>query len=373
MASLTPFSWSLKSSSYWLDVGAQSPGSEVVTDIVKCILLSMFTAILAGKSVAILKLLCQRRSQGGKRDAGVYAITSLLLSALFIIGTILYCTKFLLALKKAMCAMATWDPAQTGADQISDWIKCNGVLQNHYLHDTVDNVLGLVFALNAQIILSIVNSVFVYRVRKVFSDMWMVYVPVAALYVLWVVISFVEIYSTLRLDWSVPDYPRLFQLTTKELLHFLVALSFIFNLLVTVAIATRRFLRLRGKSTIPEGASFSLDSNKSLGYNKAMILLVDAALPVTLCSFAIVIAYSRAVSTYSAAASRFQGIFTIFWLVFNAMAPHLIAIHNLRAEAKEFAKKTETFLVEKLRDSSLNMDVVAVKTLAYSKDEPAPV
>ncbi|RXW15487.1 hypothetical protein EST38_g10367 [Candolleomyces aberdarensis] len=370
MASLTPFFWSLKSSSYWLDARAQSPGSGAATDIVKCILLSMFAVVLAGKSVAILKLLRQRRSQGGNRDAGVYAITSLLLTALFVIGTILYCTKFLLALKKAMCAMGTWDQAPMSIG----WIKCGGVIRNSYLHDTVDNVLGLVFALNAQIILSIVNGIFVYRVRKVFSDMWMVYVPVAALYVLWVVISFVEIYSTLKFDWSVPDHPRLFHLTTNELLHSLVALSFIFNLLVTVAIATRRFLQLRGKSTIPDGASFSLDNNKRPGYNKAMILLVDAALPVTLCSFVIVIAYSRAVrSPYSATASRVQGMFAIFWLVFNAMAPHLIAIHNLRAEAKEFAKKAEIFAVEKLRDSSLDMDVVAVKTLAYSKDEPAPV
>ncbi|KAJ2927382.1 hypothetical protein H1R20_g9712, partial [Candolleomyces eurysporus] len=371
MASLTPFFWSHKSGSYWLasHVG-ESLGSEAVIDIVKCILLSMSTVVLAGTSVAILKLLRQRRPQGGNRDAGVYAVTSLVLSALFVIGTILYCTKFLLALKKAMCAMSNWDQPS-----LSDkWMKCNGFVRNDFLQDTVDNVLGLTFALNAQIILSIVNGIFVYRVRKVFSDMWMVYVPVAALYVLWVVISFVEIYSTLGLDWSVPGHPRLFQLTINELLHLLIALSFIFNLLVTVAIATRRFLKLRGKSTIPEGASFSLDSNKRLGYNEAMILLVDAALPVTLCSFVIVIAYSRAVRLpYSATAPRVQGIFAIFWLVFNAMAPHLIAIHNLRAEAKEFAKKAEILGVEKLRDSSLDMDVVAVKTLAYSKDEPAPV
>ena len=34
--------------------------------------------------------------------------------------------------------------------------------------------------------------------------------------------------------------------------------------------------------------------------------------------------------------------------------------------------KAEMVVVDKLRDSSLDMDVVAVKTLSYSKAEPAP-
>ncbi|KAJ2927384.1 hypothetical protein H1R20_g9714, partial [Candolleomyces eurysporus] len=368
-----PSLWSLGTSSYWSDVyNTGGPGTGIVTDIVKCILLSMSTVVLAGKSAAILKLLRKRRSRGGKRDAGVYAVTSLLLSALFAIGAILYCTKLLLALKKAICTMATYD-AETGVVKNSEWVKCRGIIENGYLHDTVNDVLGLAFALNAQIILSIVNGIFVYRVRKVFSDMWMVYVPVAALYVLWVVISFVEIYPVLRFDWNVPVHPRLFQLTLNGLKHFLVALSFIFNLLVTVAIATRRFLQLYGKSTVPEGGSFLLDNDKRPGYNKVKILLVDAALPVTLCSLVVVIAYARTELTYSLTAFRVQGMFAIFWLVFSAMAPHLIAIHNLRAEAKEFARKAEVVVIDKLRDSSLDMDAVAIKTLAYSKDETSPV
>ena len=53
----------------------------------------------------------------------------------------------------------------------------------------------------------------------------------------------------------------------------------------------------------------------------------------------------------------------------KAMAPHLIAIHNLRAEAREFMRKAETVVVDKFRHSSLDMDAVAVSTLTYSKDE----
>ncbi|RXW11472.1 hypothetical protein EST38_g14383, partial [Candolleomyces aberdarensis] len=187
--------------------------------------------------------------------------------------------------------MATYN-AETGVHKDSEWLKCRGLIENGYLRDKVDNVLGLVFALNTQIILCIVNGIFVYRVRKVFSDMWMVYVPFTALYVLWVVISFIEMYPVLRFDWNVPMHPRLFQLTLNELQHFLVALSFIFNLLVTVAIATRGLLQLHGKSTVPEGGDFPVDKHKTPGYNMAKILLVDAALPVTLCSCVIVIAYS---------------------------------------------------------------------------------
>ncbi|KAJ2936195.1 hypothetical protein H1R20_g900, partial [Candolleomyces eurysporus] len=202
--------------------------------------------------------------------------------------------------------------------------------------------------------------------------MWMVYAPFGALYVLWVVISFVEVYTILTYDWRVPDYPLLFQLTFHELKHLVFALSFVINLLATIAIATRRFLQLHGKSTVPEGGKFYLDKDRRQGYNEAKILLVDAALPVTLCSFGLVIAYSRFVLDYTNTAVNIQGIFAILWLVFSAMAPHLIAIHNLRAEAREFARKAEMVVSDKLRDSSLDMDVVAVKTLAYSQDEPTP-
>ncbi|KAJ2933697.1 hypothetical protein H1R20_g3467, partial [Candolleomyces eurysporus] len=351
--------------------------------MVRCILLSMFTVVLAVKSATILKLLRRRHSQGDKRSPGVYAVISLVVFALFVIGTILYCTKVLLALKEAMCAVATWDLRNDV--QSFDWVKCRGVIRNGYIHDEVDKVLRTIFALNAQVILSIVNVILVrffriplrngigltngqvFRVCKVFSDRWMVYVPLKALYVLWVVTSFVEMYTILRFDWNVPVHPRLFQLTFNELMHLSFALSFIFNLLVTVSIATRRFLQLHGKSTVPEGGNFPLDDDKRTGCNKAKILLVDAALPVTLCSLAMVIAYSR--QYYSNTAFYYQGVFAILWLAFSAMAPHLIAIHHLRAEAKEFARKAETAIVEKFRDSSLDTDIVAVKTLAYSQEK----
>ncbi|RXW15486.1 hypothetical protein EST38_g10368 [Candolleomyces aberdarensis] len=385
MAALTPSFWSFQTHSYFQDIYSQSPGSSIVIDMVRCILLSTFTVVLAVKSATILKLLRRRRSQG-ERSAGVYAVISLVLFALFAIGTILYCTKVLLALKEAMCAVATWDIRGDGV-QSFDWIKCRGVIRNGFIHDQVDKVLSLIFALNAQVILSIVNGILVrhfrpphcngigltneqvLRVRKVFSDIWMVYVPVKALYDLWVVISFVEMYTILRFDWDVPVHPRLFKLTFNELMHLSFALSFIFNLLVTVLIATRRFLQLHGKSTVPEGGSFPLDNDKRPGYNKAKILLVDAALPVTLCSLVMVIAYSRTVLNYTNTALYIQAVFAILWLVFSVMAPHLIAIHHLRAEVKEFARKAETAISEKLRDSLLDTDAVAVKTLAYSQGE----
>ncbi|KAJ2923573.1 hypothetical protein H1R20_g13525, partial [Candolleomyces eurysporus] len=391
MAALTAAFWSLETHSYWLEFYSQSFPSGVIADIVKCIILSVSTTVLAGKSVSILKLLRQRRTQVAKGGAnGIYAVTSLVLFALFVIGTILYCTKVLLSLKEVMCAVATWD-TEKGDVKTLDWIKCRGVIRNGYIHDTVDKILRLVFAVNAQIVLSIVNGILVYRVRNVFSDMWMVYVPFGALYVLWVVISFVEVYTILTYDWRAPDYPLLFQLTFHELKHLVFALSFVINLLATIAIATRRFLELHGKSTVPEGGKFPLDKDKRQGYNEAKILLVDAALPVTLCSFGLVIAYSRSVLDYTNTAVNIQGIFAILWLVFSVrallsgfleflltlfaikvMAPHLIAIHNLRAEAREFARKAEMVVRDKLRDSSLDMDIVAVKTLAYSQDEPAP-
>ncbi|KAJ2927381.1 hypothetical protein H1R20_g9711, partial [Candolleomyces eurysporus] len=344
MSALTPSFWSFDTHSYFLSVHSQSPGSEIVVDMVRCILLSTFTVVLAVKSATILKLLGRRRSQGDKRSPGVYAVISLVLFALFVIGTILYCTKVLLALKEAMCAVATWD-TQGDVVQSSGWIKCRGVIRNGYIHDKVDKVLRTIFALNAQVILSIVNGILVFRVYKVFSDMWMVYAPVIALYVLWVVISFVEMYTILRFDWDVPVHPRLFRLTFNELMHLSFALSFIFNLLVTVSIATRRFLQLHGKSTVPEGGSFPLDNDKRPGYNKRQILLVDAALPVTLCCLVMVIAYSRVVISYTNTAFHFEGVFAILWLVFSVMAPHLIAIRHLRAEAKGFARKAETAIV----------------------------
>jgi hypothetical protein len=55
----------------------------------------------------------------------------------------------------------------------------------------------------------------------------------------------------------------------------------------------------------------------------------------------------------------------------KAMAPVLIAIHNLRAEAK--ARKAETEVIDKFKHSSLDMDAVAISTLTYSKDEPNPL
>jgi hypothetical protein len=122
--------------------------------------LAQFQGVLACKSVTILKLLRKRRSQGEKRGVGVYAFASLILSTLFVIGTILYCTKVLLSLRQAMCAVATWD-TERGRVKTSALMKCRAVIRNGYIHDTVDKVLRLVFALNAQIILSIVNGVLV--------------------------------------------------------------------------------------------------------------------------------------------------------------------------------------------------------------------
>lgn len=129
-------------------------------------------------------------------------------------------------------------------------------------------------------------------------------------------ISFVEIYTILRFDWDVPVYPRFFQLTFNELMHLCYALSFTLNFLITVTIATRRFLAMRGRwlsNGGPEaGTSFPLDNKKSPGYNKATILLVDAALPPTLCSFAILVAYF---TPYSGL--RIQGVFAVLWLTFS--------------------------------------------------------
>jgi hypothetical protein len=127
-------------------------------------------------------------------------------------------------------------------------------------------------------------------------------------------------YTILRFDWLVPVHPRLFQLTFNELKHFSFALSFIFNLLVTVAIATRRFLQLHGKSTVPAGGSFPLDNGKKPGHNKVNILLVDAALPATLCSLVVVVAYSQTVVNYSDTAVRVQGVFAVLWLLFSVRA-----------------------------------------------------
>ena len=43
MSALTYAFWSLPTYSYWLDIQSESPGSLVVADLVKCILLSMST------------------------------------------------------------------------------------------------------------------------------------------------------------------------------------------------------------------------------------------------------------------------------------------------------------------------------------------
>jgi hypothetical protein len=61
-----------------------------------------------------------------------------------------------------MCAVATWD-TQKGVVQNFDWMKCSVVIENGAIRDTVDKVLRLVFGLNAQIILSIVNGILVCR------------------------------------------------------------------------------------------------------------------------------------------------------------------------------------------------------------------
>jgi hypothetical protein len=88
------------------------------------------------------------------------------LLAHFVVGTILYCTNVLLALQKAMCAVAIWNP-RTGVVNTFDWMKCSVVIENGAIRDPVDRVLRLVFALNAQIILSIVNGILV---RRSFHD-----------------------------------------------------------------------------------------------------------------------------------------------------------------------------------------------------------
>ncbi|KAJ2918070.1 hypothetical protein MD484_g2332, partial [Candolleomyces efflorescens] len=367
MSALTYAFWSLPTHSYWQSIQDRIPGYWVVNDLLKCLLLCVSTVILVGKSATIYKLLQQRRSQGEKKSSSVYAVVSLVLLAHFVFGTIVYCTNFIRALQKAMCAVASWD-RETATVNNFDWMECSVVIENGAIHDSVDNTLRLIFALNAQIILSIVNGVLVYRVREVYSDKWMVYVAMKVLYVLWIVISFIEMYTLLRFDWLVPVNPRLFQLTFNELKHFSFALSFAFNLFVTVAIATRRFLQMNGKSTIPEGGSFPLDSSKKPGLNKAIVLLVDAALPATLCSFVVLVAYGGSVANYTEAAYRVQGVSAVLWLLFSVMAPVLIAIHNLRAEANEFARKAETVVIDKSRNSSLDMDAVAISSLTYSKE-----
>ena len=198
-------------------------------------------------------------------------------------------------------------------------------------------------------------------------------------------------YTLLRFDWLVPVHPRLFQLTFSELEHLSFALSFIFNLSVTVAIATRRFLHIHGKSTIPEGGNFPLNSCKKPGLTAAIVLLVDAALPATLCSFVVLVAYAQIVAGHTEHAYRVRGVFAVLWLLFSvgfsflrpnlvahipffpflkAMAPALIAIHNLRAGANEFARRAEAVVIDKFTHSSLDMDAVAISTLTYSKGDP---
>lgn len=44
------------------------------------------------------------------------------------------------------------------------------------------------------------------------------------------------------------------------------------------------------------------------------------------------------------------------------MAPHLIAIHNLRAEAKQRTIKTDIVVVDKFRDPSYNGDFDTLTT-----------
>ena len=58
-----------------------------------------------------------------------------------------------------MCAVATRD-SQKGVSQSFE-IKCRGVIRNGYIQVKVDKVLRLIFALNAQVILSIVNGILV--------------------------------------------------------------------------------------------------------------------------------------------------------------------------------------------------------------------
>lgn len=57
----------------------------------------------------------------------------------------------------------------------------------------------------------------------------------------------------------------------------------------------------------------------------------------------------------------------------KTMAPVLITIHNLRAETQE-RSKAEVVIGDwaKLGKTSLDMDVVAVKALSYSKSHPTP-
>ncbi|KAJ2918067.1 hypothetical protein MD484_g2336, partial [Candolleomyces efflorescens] len=373
MAALTPTFWSLETQSYWLEFYSNSFASGIVADSVKCILFSVFTGVLTCKSITMLKLLRKRR--GEKQGVGVYPIASLILFTLFVIGTILYCTKVLLSLKQVMCAVATWD-TNAGEVKARPPMRCRAAIRNGYIQDTVDRVLRLTFALNAQIILSIVNGVLVYRVCKVYSDMRAIRIPFMVLYLLWIVISFIQLYTHLNWYWSVFDLGGDFdRLAFQELRHLAFALSFILNLLVTIAIATRRILAFFGKSIIPEGGHFPVYTRKTPVYNMAKILLVDAALPVTLSSLCVLVAYSQYVAHWQNKMLNVQGIFAVLWLMSSTIAPLLIAIHHLRAEMPAGrSRKVETVIGDwaKFRDSSLDMDVVAVKTLSYSKPHPTP-
>jgi hypothetical protein len=134
------------------------------------------------------------------------------------------------------------------------------------------------------------------------------------------VISFIELYTFVNWYWSVPDHGGFFRLAFQELKHLAFALSFVFNLLVTIAIATRRFLAIHGKSTIPDGGSFPLNNRKRPAYNKAKILLVDAALPATLSSLCILIVYSQYVQHWKNSALNVQGIFAVLWLMSSVRA-----------------------------------------------------
>ncbi|KAJ2912737.1 hypothetical protein MD484_g7673, partial [Candolleomyces efflorescens] len=315
--------WSWNTHTNYLDFTySDNPGIFILRDLGLSSLFLMLAVAVTGTSIVTARVfLRSRQIKSGSNIArkenagrpGIFVAASALLSLLFIVGAALYAAKTFHTLKEALCA------TQRRVDQgnIVPALMCRSLEQGGFIEDTVDRKLSWAFALFAQAILLIANGVLIYY-TSLFSYM---YIPIAAVYVGWIALSFVEIY-TFRLDFpeGQPGGTTIADLTRHKgsVLNAWYAISVLINAIVTATVATKRIRKIR-----KAGAD-------NFALSLARVLLVEAALPPTLCVLAVAIAYGAQNGEFDLSAALVRRVWAALWLASSVVAVHLFAIRSLQ-------------------------------------------
>ncbi|KAJ2912738.1 hypothetical protein MD484_g7674, partial [Candolleomyces efflorescens] len=235
------------------------PDDGLVLDMVLGIILSVFTVVLAGTSLRMLRLVLIQRAHetnslssvpmtpagAHSRSRSLSSTASFVMFFLFLAATIVYWTKAFLSMRETLCLLERApfdrDIATIAVQDDSDEARlivagCRTTIWKGRIINDLDNALCLAFAILAQLFLFIADGLLVYRCYQIFVKMRYVYIPVMVVYVVYFGVSILQLYPPMK----APD--QVVYLKSGPFYAVWLGTSITINIVVTTAIITRILL-----------------------------------------------------------------------------------------------------------------------------------